>query len=307
MDIEKDSVEYFVTPLDSIPLDVPLPFSLHVRVNEKYIKFREVNDTLSTERILSLGQKVDSVFIQHKAWTSFLDYLESVCDISVKNPEVAAKNIHSLLVAYGQHLEQMQILEQKTVNKLRKVGYRLADLSLAHPEIQGRLLKRYNEISVYFSNHSANVAVYSIAIAKKLGFSPEQIRELSFACLVHNVGYSLVPHAVIYKKEKFTDEEKVVMQGHVEKGAQLLEYMNAPSEVVATVRQHHEHMDGKGYPNHLFGEEIHPFARICSIADVYDALLSKKPYGKEPLTPKAAIQEMQAMAGKFDPEILKMI
>lgn len=307
MDIQNETPEYFVTPLDSIPLDVPLPFPIHVKVADKYVKFREVNDALSTERVLSLGQKVDAVFIQNGAWISFLDYLESICDISVADPETAAKNIHNLLVAYGQHLEQMQVLDQKTVNKLRKLGYRLADLCIAHPEVQGKLLKRYRETSVYFSSHSANVAVYSIAIARKLKFTESQIRDLSFACLVHNIGNSLVPPAVMYKKEKFNEEEWQMVKGHAEKGAQLLEYMNAPSEVVATVRQHHEHVDGRGYPNGLKGEEIHPFARICSIADVYDALISKKPYGKEPLEPKAAVSEMQTMVGKFDPDILKMI
>lgn len=307
MQSSNDSVEYFPTPLDCIPLDVPLPFPIHVKVAARFVKFRETHDSLSTQRVLSLGEKVDTVFIERKAWISFLGYLESVCDITVVDPQTAAKNIHALLVAYGQHLEQMKVLEQHTVNQIRKASYRLADLSLEYPQIQSKLLKRYHDSSIYFSNHGTNVALYAIAIAKKLKLESNEIRQLAFACLVHNIGYSLVPHSVIYKKGDLTNDEREVIQTHAEKGAQLLEYMHAPSEVVATVRQHHEQMDGQGYPNRLRGTDIHLFARICSIADVYDALLSERPSGRRPLEPKTAITEMLSMSGKFDFEILKMI
>lgn len=307
MSPQPETPNFFLVPLDSIPLAVPLPFALYVRVNDNYIKFREKGDPISENRILSLERKIDTVFIEEASWVSFLEYLESVCDVAVEDPQKATRNIHSLLMAYSRHLEQMQVFDQKTVNKLRKVGYKLVELTHTYPETQEKLLRRYKETSIYFSSHSANVAIYSIAIARKLSFPKNQVRELAFACLVHNIGYTMIPKDLLYKKEKLSSKEWEVLQTHVEKGAQLLEYMDCPSEVVATVRQHHEHLDGRGYPHGIKEADIHPFARICTIADVYDALISAKPYGKAPLDPKVAVKEMQSMVGKFDPAILKIL
>lgn len=301
------SETYIPTPLDTIPRDVPLPFPIHIRVAGKFILFRNLNDTLTNERVSSLNEKVDAVFIPETSWLAFLDYLDDVCEIAVEDPDTAAKNMHALLVAYGRHLEQMKVVERETIAKLRRLGYRLATLTKEHPNVTAKLLKRYKETSVYFSSHSANVAVYSTAIAHKLNMPIAEVEQLAFACLVHNIGNSLVPTGLLYKEGKLTEEEWRVVRAHSYQGAQLLEYMDAPTEVVLTAKQHHEHMDGKGYPLNLTGPEIHPFARICSIADVYDALTSRKPYGnKQPLEPDGALSEMRGMQGKFDPDILDM-
>jgi HD-GYP domain-containing protein (c-di-GMP phosphodiesterase class II) len=130
---------------------------------------------------------------------------------------------------------------------------------------------------------------------------------LVFAALVHNIGYALIPQEILYKQEKLSEEEWKIMKGHSSQGAELLEYLDVPTEVVLVARQHHEHINGKGYPTGLHGDEIHLFSRICSIADVYDALTSQKPYGAPPLSPSQAIVRMQEMEGKFDPHILNMM
>ena len=80
--------------------------------------------------------------------------------------------------------------------------------------------------------------------------------------------------------------------------------MDCPTEVVLTAKQHHERVDGAGYPYGLWGAEIHLFAKICAIADVYDALTSNRPGGKVPLAPKVAVETMQKMKGQFDSNIL---
>lgn len=298
---------YLPTPIDSIPQNTPLPFPLYIKVAGKIIKFRNTKDMLTDERSKSLLEKTDMLFIEEVDWIEFVDYLESICDIEVENPLVAAENVQKLLLAYGRHLEKMQVLDRTTVEKMRKIAFRMADIQTKWPTVQGKLLRRFKESSIYFSAHSANVAVYGIAIGKKLGLKDQEIRDLAFACLVHNIGNSLVPEKLLYKNGKLTEDEWKTVRAHSYQGAQLLQYLDAPSEAVLTARQHHEHIDGKGYPLCLSGSDIHLYAKICSIADVYDALITPKPYGRPPLEPSDALLEMRSMTGKFDPKMLNMM
>jgi CHASE2 domain-containing sensor protein len=139
-----------------------------------------------------------------------------------------------------------------------------------------------------------------------LGLSADEAVTLRYASLLHDVGKVAVPDAILTKPGKLTDEEWVVMRRHTTAGADMLAGSRAPimrmAEQIALT--HHERWDGSGYPQGLAGEAIPLVGRICAVCDVFDALLSRRPY-KEPWPLEDALAELRrSRASHFDPEVV---
>lgn len=156
--------------------------------------------------------------------------------------------------------------------------------------------------------HVKRVAAYTEILCRAMGLSEEDTWKISVASMMHDVGKICVPREILHKPGKLSDDEFAEIKKHVEYGYQLLE--NSPGEImqIAAViaKQHHERYDGRGYQNNLKGEQIDKYARCVAIADVFDALVSKRCY-KTAWTPEKAREEILNQAGQqFDPEIVKL-
>lgn len=150
----------------------------------------------------------------------------------------------------------------------------------------------------YIYRHSFQVTMYSIAIAKEMGYSYEDIRLIGIGAILHDVGKLLIPSEILLKPGKLTEEEYEEMKQHARFGFDLLRNLHSVSLLVAHCAfQHHERIDGSGYPRGLVDFEIHPFAKIIAVADVFDALTSNRVYRKKML-PIDAIKLIQAGVGK---------
>ncbi len=152
--------------------------------------------------------------------------------------------------------------------------------------------------------HLHSIQEFSRALAKRLGFSDSDSEEISDASMMHDVGKANVPDAVLKKPGKLSPEDWRIMREHTAWGDKLLAE-NADFELARLVaRSHHEHWDGSGYPDGLSKLEIPLAARIVAVAEVYDALISKRPY-KEAWSPEQAIREIQSISGThLDPQIV---
>jgi len=153
--------------------------------------------------------------------------------------------------------------------------------------------------------HSHNVALTSHLLGRWLNMPEEEIKELTLSALLIDIGKIKVPDSVINKKEQLTEAEYGEAKRHVVHSYEAVKNFSFLSKkALQGILFHHERMDGSGYPKGLKGEEIPYFARIIAIADVYNAMTSKRPY-REQLTPFQAIQILQTEYNeKFDPEIL---
>ena len=153
--------------------------------------------------------------------------------------------------------------------------------------------------------HLHSIQEFSRALAKRLGFSDREAEEISDASMMHDVGKANIPDAVLKKPGKLSAEDWRIMKEHTAWGDKLLAE-NADFELARLVaRSHHEHWDGSGYPDGLSELEIPLAARIVAVADVYDALISKRPY-KEAWSPEEAIREVQSISGShLDPQIVE--
>lgn len=153
--------------------------------------------------------------------------------------------------------------------------------------------------------HVKRVAAYTEILCHAMGLSDEETWKVSVASMMHDVGKIGVPQEILHKPARLTDNEFEEIKKHVDYGYKLLE--NSPGEIMqiaaCIAQQHHERFDGKGYQHNLQAEEINLYARCVAIADVFDALVSKRCY-KESWSPAQARAEIVAQAGhQFDPEL----
>lgn len=156
----------------------------------------------------------------------------------------------------------------------------------------------------YTYTHSVNVGLYCLAYGVKTGMGASDIKYLGLGGMLHDVGKTKIKPSILNKNGKLTDEEFEVVKTHSSYGEEMLGIMQCyPTCVIHVAGQHHEKYDGNGYPDGLVGEEIAYFARICKIADVYDALTTRRSY-KKALAPYDALTVMRKqMHNEFDLEI----
>ncbi len=155
----------------------------------------------------------------------------------------------------------------------------------------------------YTNGHSKRVAMYSLEIAKRMGFSMEKQDEIYMMGLLHDVGKIGVPDSVINKNKRLDDDEFALIQKHPEIGGSILGNIEEMPRLAYGAKWHHERYDGTGYPDGLKGDEIPIEARIITVADAYDAMMSNRSYRKMLPVEKVKSEIMQGKGTQFDPQI----
>ncbi|MFC4779597.1 HD-GYP domain-containing protein [Paenibacillus sp. GCM10023252] len=159
----------------------------------------------------------------------------------------------------------------------------------------------------YLFQHSVNVAALAGIIGIAKGFNRNQLEELGIGALLFDIGMTKVPKSLLNHGGALTDTDRKLIQSHTSEGFDILRKYHDISLVSAhCALQHHERYDGSGYPRGLKKDEIHLYAQIVGLADVYDALTSPRPYRKR-YTPTEAIEFLFAAGGTyFDFELIKL-
>lgn len=157
------------------------------------------------------------------------------------------------------------------------------------------------------NGHGLRTAVIASAIGKKLDdkLSDEQLQLLDYAARIHDLGRIAIDDEIIAKIGNLTTSQRAAMEAHPVIGYRFLYRSNLPKEITETILYHHEHFDGSGYPIGLSGYDIPLFPRIVTIADIWDALISDRPYRKA-MTKEKALEEMSIMKSYFDPKLYEI-
>jgi response regulator RpfG family c-di-GMP phosphodiesterase len=157
----------------------------------------------------------------------------------------------------------------------------------------------------YTRGHTERVYKIASLIARALGWSDEQMKNLYMGCVLHDVGKIGVPDSILNKPGRFSEEERLIMQRHPETGVKMLEGIPMLEPALPFILYHHESYDGSGYPLGLRGENIPIEGRILAIADTVDAILTNRPY-RQGASLKKVSQELRECSGKqFDPELVE--
>jgi putative nucleotidyltransferase with HDIG domain len=156
----------------------------------------------------------------------------------------------------------------------------------------------------YTAGHQKRVALISMALAKKLGLESDAVQALYMAGMVHDIGKVAVPAEILTKPTHLTDLEMKMVQEHAETGYQILKDIPFPWPIADMVHQHHERLDGSGYPKGLSGDQISQGARILAVADTIEAMSTHRPY-RPARGLASAMEEVRAEAGsKLDAKVV---
>lgn len=162
-------------------------------------------------------------------------------------------------------------------------------------------LRNYDDIT---ATHSQNVALISTILGKWLDFPEVDLKVLTIAGLLHDIGKLTVPKEILTKTGKLTDEEYALMKDHVKRGYDILRSMPLDIRIKEACLLHHERCDGSGYPFHATAARITPFAKIIAIADVYDAMTASRSY-RNGFCPFDVIQMFDEEGlNKYDPHYI---
>lgn len=153
--------------------------------------------------------------------------------------------------------------------------------------------------------HSNRLAEHAMPLGESLGLSADDLQELRLGCLLHDIGKVAVPDRILLKPARLNPEETEIVRQHPVTGEKICAALNCLCPILPLIRHHHERMDGSGYPDRLYGEEIPLKARILQVADVYDALTSDRPYRKALSSEEGlGILHQEAMYGRLDASLV---
>jgi HD-GYP domain-containing protein (c-di-GMP phosphodiesterase class II) len=156
----------------------------------------------------------------------------------------------------------------------------------------------------YTYRHSLRTVRLSLLLGRACGVSQTELRTLSLGALVHDLGKIFIPGEVLHKEGSLNKEEWAAVRRHPNDGARLLLGVSTPPGVRRVVAEHHERLDGRGYPSGLGGDEIAFNSRVVAVADAFDAMTSERPY-RPAAGFEAAAAELERCAGtQFDPAVV---
>jgi putative two-component system response regulator len=241
------------------------------------------------ERALSVGAK---------------DFLSKPLDTT--EVRVRVKNLLETRYLHRDLQHHNDLLEQRVQARTADLELRTADLEQSRLEILDRLALAAEYRDDATNQHAKRIGRTAILLARELGFSAKELRQIRRTAPIHDIGKIGIPDEILLKPGKLSAAEFEVIKTHTTIGAQMLSGSQAPllrmAEQIALT--HHERWDGTGYPNGLAGEQIPIAGRIVAVADVFDALAHDRPY-KDAWPVDQAAQEIISQAGRqFDPQVV---
>lgn len=173
-------------------------------------------------------------------------------------------------------------------------------------ESASRAMMKVTSYDYYTYSHSVNVSVYALGFGAYLGLDKVQLHLLGSAAILHDLGKEKIPNEIVNKNGRLTDEEFTIMKKHPSLAVEILQSLGESNTLLLKIiEQHHEKLDGSGYPNKLQKEDIHIYSQIITIADVFDALTTKRSY-KDALKSYEALDIMcHQMSGELNSKLLE--
>ncbi len=188
----------------------------------------------------------------------------------------------------------------------------IAKLSQAEREVRSSLQGIIHVISLiietrdpYTAGHQKNVADISQAIARRMGLPEERIEGIVLAATVHDLGKISIPAETLSKPTNLNDFEKSLIRFHPQSGYEILKMVDFPWPIAKIVLQHHERLNGSGYPQGLAGDDILLEAKIIGVADVVDAMCSHRPYRPALGIDKALVELLKNNGTLYDPQVVE--
>jgi putative nucleotidyltransferase with HDIG domain len=274
------------------------------------------NVALSSKDIQSLNDNREILSIDMKE--GFPGYLKPLVKDGVQRCVVFPLFVKGALAGFiALGLRNLEHCDPDDLQQVRQIANQVAvalanaqlleDLDLLNWGALTALARTVDAKSPWTAGHSERVAKTAIEIGRVLGLSNDESENLHRAALLHDIGKIAIPANILNKPGRLTDEERQLVEAHPSTGARILEPIQAFESVIPAVLQHHERYDGKGYPNGLAGEKISLAGRIMAVADVYDSLISDRPY-RSGMDKERVLKVIKKETGRFfDPNVIRAL
>jgi len=204
-------------------------------------------------------------------------------------------------LAYGIESLQSERKRTEAENGFVVANEHLRRLFVELTEMVGRVVEARDP---YTSGHQKRVAIVAVALAKQMGLDRDITESVRVAALVHDVGKMFVPAEILSKPGRLSEAEYLLIKEHPLAGFNILKGVSFEWPIAEMVLQHHERMDGSGYPNGLQGDHILIESRVLAVADVVEAMSSHRPY-RSALGVETAVAEISSGSGKYDPVVVQ--
>ncbi len=307
--------EYYPIPLHSLRINTTTNFDMYMKrlgsgQEERYVLYRKRSIPF-TERIRNTltAHGTEELCIDTSDRKEYQLYLEKNLDSIIADESVPLEEKSKIAYTCATGLVE-DLLENprsgEHIQRSREIITNLTDYLLDESDAFFSLMTTAS-FDYYTYTHSVNVAVFGIALAHRLGsYSRADINSMGSGLIVHDIGKSLLDKRILNKPGKLSQSEWAAMKEHPENGVNLLrEAGHTNEETLIIVETHHEKLDGSGYPHGLKGDQIHPFARIAAIADIFDALTTKRSYKGAEKSFSALITMRDEMASGLDEDLFK--
>ncbi len=313
--IRHDRAETMNSNMDYAPLDIrslrddlPSTCDLYIEEGGTRVLYREASRPFTMadrERLLSNGVSNLWIRIPKAETPQSQQHLTTL--LSQPNDRVPLLAKAGLLYTSAAAVTRQAIANaesRETIADLEElvsatVGY-LACSRAAFPALLSVML---HDFSIY--THAINVAVYAIGLARFVGITDHQeLRSIGFGAILHDVGKVRVPKKLLNKRTALSTKEWAIMRQHPAWGKEILSAAaDLPESALTIVVQHHERLDGSGYPEGIVGEQLHQHSMIVALVDAYDAMTSRRPY-RIAHTPFSALSILKReIQGKLDPSL----
>lgn len=224
---------------------------------------------------------------------------EGAQDFLVKGRVDGELLVRSMRYALGRQEADIEL--RSSESKLMDSNAQLRQMVYDVAEAMGRVIEARDP---YTQGHQERVSRIASQIAEDMGLSAEDVEAVEMAGLVHDIGKMCVPAEILSRPGKLTSVEMELIRQHPAQSYEILKGIAFPWPVAEIALQHHERMDGSGYPNGLVGAETLKTARVLAVSDVVEAMSSHRPY-RPALGIDAALDELRANAALYDPEVVE--
>ena len=205
-------------------------------------------------------------------------------DLPLKTKDGRILNVEFISNAYGVNGGRVIQCNIRDISKRRTVEAELLKYQNSVTISMREMIETLSTIVVardsYTGLHMKRVAHLSVAIAKEMGYSAHIVEGINMSALVHDIGKMKVPAEILSKSFALTENETIILQGHVQAGYEMLKHIHFPWNIAQAVLQHHERLDGSGFPYAIKGDVICTEAKVIGVADAFDSLCFDRPYRK---------------------------
>lgn len=284
-------VKYFISPEHSNEMTSPYP-GIHLLKNIE-LKNTDFPPNIYEIFLKNVKSTKESLVVELTANGEKIGYLSlDISSDSHRTFSTESAKVAKALASMASALMSLKELNARQFEMQREMIFSIVRMLEIH--------------SPYTKGHSERVARLSSILANELGVEGDEVTEIYWAALLHDMGKILVPSEILSKPEKLTREEFEIVKMYPVWGADVLGNIQNLKNIALYIRHHHERFDGKGYPDGLSGKNIPLASRIIAVIDAYDSMTSSRPYRKA-LSEEQALEEIDRCKGtQFDPKIAEI-